>query len=78
MNIIHYWDTQIKNVRARYLGLEFRGHTTNSDLLNRIEDGISMLNMKHLKQILIDCPNVNWKLFECFINKQENPKNILI
>ena len=28
-----------------------------------------MLNMKNLKQILMDCLNLNWKFFECFINK---------
>ena len=30
-----------------------------------------MSNMKNLKQISMDCPNVNWKLFECFTNKRE-------
>ena len=31
-----------------------------------------MLNMKNLKQILMDGPNVNWKFFECFVNKGES------
>ena len=69
--IIWYWDTQTQNVRFRYRGSEFLGHTTNNDLLNKIDDGTSMSNMKNLKQISMDCPNVNWKLFECFINKRE-------
>ena len=33
-----------------------------------------MLNMKNLKQILMDGPNVNWKFFECFVNKGESEK----
>ena len=28
--------------------------------------------MKNLKQILKDGPNVNWKFFECFVNKGES------
>ena len=33
-----------------------------------------MLNMKNLKQILMDGPNVNGKFFECFVNKGESGK----
>ena len=54
--IICYWDTQTQNVPVPYWGSEFLGHTTNNDLLNKIEDGTSMLNMKNLKQILMDWP----------------------
>ena len=75
MNIIHYWDTQIQNVQVCYLGWDFCGHTTNNDLLNKIEDGTSMFTMKNLKLILMDCPNVNWKLFECFISKRESKEH---
>ena len=71
IHIIH----QIQNVRVCYLGWEFWGHTTNNDLLNKIEDGTSMLTMKNLKLILMDCPNVNWKLFECFISKRESKEH---
>ena len=28
--------------------------------------------MKNLKQISMDGPNMNWKLFQCFINKKES------
>ena len=31
-----------------------------------------MLNIKNLKQISMDGPNVNWKFFECFANKRES------
>ena len=74
MDIIHYWDTQIQNVWVRYLGSEFLGHSTNDDSLNKIEDRTSMFNMKNLK-LLMDCPNVNWKLFECFIIKRESKEH---
>ena len=75
---IHYWDTQIQNVGVHFSGSEFLDHTTNNDLLNKIEDGTSMLNMKNLK-LLMDCPNVNWKLFECCISKRESEEySILI
>ena len=70
--IIRYWDAQTQNVRVRYWGSKFLGHTTNNDLLDKSKDGTSMLNMKNLKQILMDCPNVNWKFFECFINQRES------
>ena len=33
---IGYWDTQLQNLRVRYWGLEFLGHTTNYGLLNKI------------------------------------------
>ena len=69
---IRYWDIEALIVRVRYWGSEFLGHTTNKDLLNKLENGASMLNMKNLKQISMDVPNVNWKFFECFINKTES------
>ena len=58
---IRYWDIQTQNLRVHYWGLEFLGHTTNHDLLNEIENIISMLTMKKLKQLLIDCTKVKWK-----------------
>ena len=30
-----------------------------------------MLNMKNLKQISMDGPNMNWKFFDCFINERK-------
>ena len=74
-NIIHYWDTQIENVEVYYLGWEFCGHTTNNNLLNEIKDGTFMLTMKNLKLIMMNCPNVNWKLFERFISKRESKEH---
>ena len=74
-NIIHYCNTQIENVWACYLGWEFCGHTTNNDLLNKIKDGTFMLTMKNLKLIMMNCPNVNWKLFECFISRRESKEH---
>ena len=70
--IIRYWDIEVQIVRVQYWGSEFMGHTTNKDLLIKIENRTSMLNMKNLKQISMDGPNVNWKFFECFINKRES------
>ena len=74
MDIVYYWDTQIQNVWVRYLGSEFLGHITNDDLLNKIEERTSMFNMKNL-ELLMNCPNVNWKLFECFISKRESKEH---
>ena len=31
-----------------------------------------MLNMKNLKQISMDGPNMNWKFFDCFINERKS------
>ena len=58
------------------LGFRVSGHTTNNDLLNKIEDETSMVNMKNLEQSSINCPNVNWKFFHCFINERESKKRI--
>ena len=52
--------------------MEFLDHTANKDLLNNIENGTSMLNMKNLKQISMDGPNMNWKFFDCFINERKS------
>ena len=58
------------------LGFRVSGHTTNNDFLNKIEDETSMVNMKNLEQSSINCPNVNWKFFHCFINERESKKCI--
>ena len=72
--IILFWDIQAQIVRVCYWGSEFLGHTTNKNLLNKIENGTSMLNMKNLKQISMDGPNMNRKFFECFVSKRESEK----
>ena len=73
MDIIHYQVTHIQNVQVFLLGSGFHGHTTNNNLLKdgTFEDVTSVLNKKNLK-LLIDCVNLNWKLFGCFITKRES------
>ena len=76
MDITDYQDTQVQNVRVFLLGSDFHGHTTNNDLLKdgTFEDVTSVLNKKNLK-LLIDCVNLNWKLFGCFISKRESKEH---
>ena len=73
MDVIHYQDTQ---KRVFLLGSDFHGHSTNNDLLKygTFEDLTSVLKEKNLK-LLIDCVNLNWELFGCFISKRESKEH---
>ena len=64
--------TGILKQKVHEFATEFLGHTTTNDLLNKIEVVTSMVNIKNLKHLSMDYPNVNLKFFDCFINEGES------
>ena len=54
--VIRFWENISKKDLVRYWNSMFLGHTTSIELLKRISDGLSGLDL------LMDGPSINWKV----------------
>jgi hypothetical protein len=46
----------------------FLGHSTAEEMIEHMEKATTDLNMRHLLQISMDGPSVNWKFYRLFQN----------
>ncbi|XP_060761026.1 uncharacterized protein LOC132870980 [Neoarius graeffei] len=60
---VRFWSEG--QVRSRYFGSQFMGHSTAKDLLSHLKECTDKLDLKNLVSISMDGPSVNWKL-KCF------------
>ena len=76
--LVRFWDESTGEVCLRYLGSEFIGHTTSSDLKN-FQEAVSSLNANNMLQVSVDGPNMNHKfLRELNAARQaENKRDLL-
>ena len=58
-------------VVTRYVTSAFLGHATAEDILERFEQCCEGLDLRHLQQLSMDGPNVNWKVFRLLSEKLE-------
>ena len=63
--MVQYWDEEENEVRTRYLGSTFLGHSTAVDLMDKFNEVIKDLDPEKLYQIYMDGLAVNTK----FLNK---------
>ena len=54
---------------CRYLTSRFLGHTCAEDLKKEFEESIQELDMKKMVQVIMDEPNVNWKLYDHIVEE---------
>ncbi|CAM4672851.1 unnamed protein product [Leuciscus chuanchicus] len=59
---VRLWDGP--EVKTKYIGSEFLGHSTAKDVVEKLSNLLSQLGITNLIQISMDGPNVNWKVFE--------------
>lgn len=59
---VRCWDGP--EVRTTYIGSEFLGHSTAKDVSEKRNTVLSEVDLINLVQISMDCPNVNWKVFQ--------------
>lgn len=59
---VRLWDGP--EVKTKYIGSEFLGHSTAKDVVEKLNNLLSQLGITNLIQISMDGPNVNWKVFE--------------
>lgn len=70
--LIRYWDEGNNNVKVRYLGSSFFGHSTAKDLLTQFEEITKHLDPKKNYQISMDGPNVNLRFYEDLKKKRND------
>lgn len=58
---VRLWDGS--EVKTKYIGSEFLGHSSAQDIVEKINNLLSEIRIKNLVQISMDGPNVNWKVF---------------
>lgn len=68
---LRFWSKDEKLVTTRYLGSEFLGHATASDLLHHFNKGTAQLDCKKILQISMDGPNVNVKFYNDLLVQRE-------
>lgn len=51
-------------VKTKYIGSEFLGHSTAADIVDKMCNALSEMGIHNLIQLSMDGPNVNWKVFE--------------
>jgi len=66
---IRYWVTNEKGTRqvmSRYMGSQFMGHGSATDLITHFKKGLaeSDMNLHKMLSISMDGPNVNWKFID--------------
>lgn len=59
---VRLWDGA--NVKTKYIGSEFMGHSSALDVVGKMTNLLSEIGVNNLIQISMDGPNVNWKVFE--------------
>lgn len=59
---VRLWDGP--EVKTKYIGSEFLGHSTAKDVVEKLNHLLSELGIRNLIQISMDGPNVNWKVFD--------------
>ncbi len=59
-------------VKTKYIGSEFMGHSSAQDIAEKMNNLLSEIGIKNLVQISMDGPNVNWKVFEILQNQVQN------
>ena len=64
--VVRYFNKD--RVTCRYLTSKFLGHT-HADNLKKFKEGIKDLEKKKMLQILMDGPNVNWKLYDSIVEE---------
>ncbi|KAK0151781.1 hypothetical protein N1851_006845 [Merluccius polli] len=52
------------DVKTKYIGSEFMGHSTALDIVGKMSNLLSEIGVTNLIQISMDGPNVNWKVFD--------------
>ena len=57
--MVQYWDEEENEVRTRYLGSTFLGHSTAVDLMDKLNKIIKHLDPEKVYQIFMDGPAVN-------------------
>ena len=69
--LVQYWDEEENEVRTRYLGPTFLGHSTAVDFLDKLNEVIRYFDPEKLCQISMDGPDVNNKFLNEFKLKRE-------
>ncbi|KAL3042124.1 hypothetical protein OYC64_020135 [Pagothenia borchgrevinki] len=59
---VRLWDGA--EVKTKYIGSEFLGHSTAIDIIEKMSKGLSETGVNNLIQLSMDGPHVNWKVFE--------------
>ncbi|XP_072564133.1 uncharacterized protein [Paramormyrops kingsleyae] len=67
---VRLWDGS--EVKTKYIGSEFMGHSSAQDIVEKISNLLSETGIKNLVQISMDGPNVNWKVFETLQKQVQN------
>ena len=62
--LIRCFDEDDKQVKVRYLDLDFLGHSTNVDLFEQFTSAVNELNPNCILQISLDCPSVDLKFLQ--------------
>jgi hypothetical protein len=60
---VRFWRAN-GEVKTRYRGCEFMGHTTAADMLEKFNVCVGKLNLAKLVQTSMDGPTVNWAFYE--------------
>ena len=75
--MVQCWDEEENEIRTRYLGSTFLGHST--DLVDKLNEVIKTLNLEKLYQISMDGPAVNIKFLNEFkLKREENAFHLII
>lgn len=59
---VRLWDGA--EVKTKYIGSEFLGHSTAIDIMEKMSKELSETGVNNLIQLSMDGPHVNWKVFE--------------
>ncbi|KAK0143227.1 hypothetical protein N1851_018653 [Merluccius polli] len=59
---VRLWDGP--EVKTKYIGSEFLGHSTAKDVVEKLNHFLSELGTRNLIQLSMDGPNVNWKVYD--------------
>ena len=68
---VRYWDSIDMQVKVRYWGSKFLGHSTNLDLADKFSDEIDPIGLHKILQISMDGPSVNHKFYQEIVKRRE-------
>ena len=60
--LLRYWDNIAKMVKYQFWNSSYLGHATHKDLLEGFDSSVPDLDLSKMIQLLMDGPNVNWKI----------------